>query len=143
MTGGLGESECDGRSLNKPWLTPSGPKKRAVCVKDGGTVKIVRFGDKQLEIKRDDPDRRANFRARHNCDSPGPKTKARYWSCRYWEKSKSASQLDRGEDVSLYGRIVESGDSHKPMSNRTGLGTAPQAGPKLSRRRLVSVRRDQ
>ena len=41
-----------------------------------------------MEIKRDDPDRRKSFRARHNCDNPGPKWKARYWSCRQWRAGK-------------------------------------------------------
>ena len=45
---------------------------------------VVRFGDPNMEIKRDDPNRRKNFRARHNCDNPGPKHKARYWSCFQW-----------------------------------------------------------
>lgn len=71
-------------SLNKPFLTPSGPKKRAVYVQDGGTVKIVRFGDPNMTIKKHDPARRKSFRARHNCDNAGPKTKARYWSCKQW-----------------------------------------------------------
>ena len=48
-------------------------------------VKKVSFGDTTgLSIKRDDPARRRSFRARHNCDNPGPKTKARYWSCYQW-----------------------------------------------------------
>ena len=38
----------------------------------------------EYQVKRDDPGRRANFRARHNCDNPGPKYKARYWSCYQW-----------------------------------------------------------
>jgi hypothetical protein len=52
-----------------------------------------------MEIKRDDPERRKNFRARHQCDSnPGPKWKARYWACRTWEKGKSVSELTGSED---------------------------------------------
>ena len=70
--------------LNKPIRTSGESKKFKVYVKDGDSVKTVRFGDPNMEIKRDDPDRRKNFRARHNCDNPGPKTKARYWSCRQW-----------------------------------------------------------
>ena len=56
------------KALNKPFRTPSGPKKFAVYVKDpkSGNVKIVRFGDPNMEIKRDDPERRKSFRARHN-----------------------------------------------------------------------------
>jgi hypothetical protein len=71
--------------LNKPMRTPGGPKKFSVYVKsDKGNVKKVNFGDPNMEIKRDDPDRRAAYRSRHNCDNPGPKTKANYWSCRNW-----------------------------------------------------------
>ena len=74
-------------TLNKPQRTPGGPKKFMVKVRDPktGNVKTVRFGDPNMEIKRDDPKRRKSFRARHHCDTnPGPKTKARYWSCRQW-----------------------------------------------------------
>ncbi len=74
------------KRLNSPQRTPEGPKKFVVYVRDPetGNVKTVRYGDPNMEIKRDDPKRRASFRARHNCDNPGPKTKARYWSCRQW-----------------------------------------------------------
>ena len=80
-------SEYQGKkvTLNKPFYTPDGPKKSAVYVngpKD--KVVIVRFGDPNMEIKKDDPERRKSFRARHNCDNPGPKWKARYWSCKAW-----------------------------------------------------------
>ena len=61
---------------NKPKKTPNGPKKSAVLAKKGNEVKLVRFGDPNMSIKRDDPARRKSFRARHNCDNPGPKTKA-------------------------------------------------------------------
>jgi hypothetical protein len=80
-------AEYQGRkvTLNKPFRTPSGPKKFAVYTKNGsGNVVIVRFGDPNMEIKRDDPARRRSFRARHKCDTPGPKWKARYWSCKKW-----------------------------------------------------------
>lgn len=80
------EAEYQGRTvtLNKPFRTPDGPKKFSVYVKDGDKVKKVNFGDPNMEIKRDNPERRKSFRARHNCDNPGPKTKARYWSCKNW-----------------------------------------------------------
>jgi hypothetical protein len=71
-------------SLNKPFRTPGGPKKSAVYVKAGSKVKIVRFGDPNMTIKKSNPARRKSFRARHNCANPGPKTKARYWSCKAW-----------------------------------------------------------
>ena len=63
------------------------------CLK--GTEKIIRFGDAKMEIKRDSAKRRKNFRSRHNCASPGPNTKARYWSCKMWEKGKTVSQVTR------------------------------------------------
>ena len=75
---------CKGKKLNVPWRTPGGAKKSAVCVSDGDKTKIVRFGDPNMKIRKNEPGRRSNFRARHNCDNPGPKTKARYWSCRAW-----------------------------------------------------------
>ena len=81
------ESEYQGRKvkLNDPFRTSGGPKKFSVYVKnEKGNVVKVNFGDPNMEIKRDDPDRRRNFRARHNCDNPGPKWKARYWSCYQW-----------------------------------------------------------
>lgn len=72
-------------TLNKPFRTPDGPKKFAVYVKNGsGKVVIVRFGDPNMKIKKSIPERRRSFRARHNCDNPGPKWKARYWSCKAW-----------------------------------------------------------
>ena len=79
-----------GKKLNKPFRTPGGPKKFSVYVKnDKGNIIKVNFGDPNMRIKDNIPGRRKNFRARHNCDSPGPKTKARYWSCRQWSNSKS------------------------------------------------------
>ena len=87
-----------GKTLNKPFRTPSGPKKFSVYVKnDKGNIIKVNFGDPGLSIKRDNPNRRKNFRARHNCDNPGPKTKARYWSCRNWEAGRSVSDNLKGK----------------------------------------------
>ena len=80
-------SEYQGRkvTLNKPFRTPNGPKKFAVYVKnESGNVVIVRFGDPNMKIKKNIPERRKSFRARHNCDNPGPKYKARYWACKSW-----------------------------------------------------------
>lgn len=88
----------EGKTLNKPFRTPGGPKKFSVYVKnEKGNVVKVNFGDPKMEIKRDDPNRRKNFRARHNCDNPGPKTKARYWSCRQWRGGKKVEASDNGE----------------------------------------------
>jgi len=87
-------TEEEGKTLNKPFLTPGGPKKRAVYVKNekGNTIKVS-FGDPNLSIKRDQPERKKSFRARHNCDNPGPKTSARYWSCKYWSNTP-VSKMD-------------------------------------------------
>ena len=85
------------KTLNKPFRTPGGPKKFSVYVKnEKGNVVKVNFGDPNMEIKRDDPARRKSFRARHNCDNPGPKTKARYWSCQQWRAGKrvQGSEID-------------------------------------------------
>jgi hypothetical protein len=81
--------------LNKPFRTPKGPKKFSVYVKnDKGNVVKVNFGDPNMDIKRDDPARRKSFRARHQCDTnPGPKWKARYWSCKFWESGSPVSKL--------------------------------------------------
>ena len=80
-------AEYQGRKvkLGKPFRTPKGPKKFSVYVKnDKGNVVKVNFGDPNMKIKKSDPARRKSFRARHNCDNPGPRWKARYWSCRAW-----------------------------------------------------------
>lgn len=89
-------AEYQGRSvtLNKPFRTQGGPKKFGVYTKnEKGNVVLVRFGDPNMEIKRDDPERRRNFRSRHNCDNPGPKWKARYWSCRQWRGGKKSKPV--------------------------------------------------
>ena len=90
-------NEYQGRkvTLNKPFRTPDGPKKFSVYVKnDKDNIVKVNFGDPNMDIKRDDPQRRKNFRARHQCDTkPGPKWKARYWSCKFWSTPKVSDLL--------------------------------------------------
>jgi predicted RNA-binding Zn-ribbon protein involved in translation (DUF1610 family) len=81
------EAEYHGRKVNlgKPFLTPGGPKKRSVYVKNAkGNVIKVNFGDPNMRIKKSIPARRRSYRARHHCENPGPRTKANYWSCRAW-----------------------------------------------------------
>ena len=51
-----------------------------------------------MSIKRDDPERRSNYRARHNCDNPGPKWKANYWSCKMWSAKPVSQIVGSGED---------------------------------------------
>lgn len=90
------ESELDGKkvTLNKPFRTPQGPKKFAVYVKnDKGNVIVVRFGDPGLSIKTSDPERRKNFRARHNCDMAKDKTTPKYWSCKFWSTDSVTDHL--------------------------------------------------
>lgn len=88
-------SEAEKKTLGKPFRLPSGSNKKfGVYVKnDKGNTVMVKFGDPNMEIKRDDPQRRKNFRARHQCDTNvGPRWKARYWSCRFWS-SKPVSSM--------------------------------------------------
>ena len=70
--------------FNKPKRTPGGPKKSAVLAKKGNQIKLVRFGDPNMTIKKDQPGRRKSFRARHRCDTAKDKFSARYWSCKAW-----------------------------------------------------------
>ena len=81
------EAEYQGKKVELGKVKPGGTKKFYVYVRDPKTknVKKVSFGDTTgLSIKTKDAKRRKAFRDRHNCDNPGPKTKARYWSCRMW-----------------------------------------------------------
>ena len=68
--------------FNKPKRTPNASKKSAVLAKKGSEIKLVRFGDQNMSIKKDQPGRRKNFRARHSCDTAKDKFTARYWSCK-------------------------------------------------------------
>ena len=90
------ESEYQGKKvkLNDPIRTSENPKKKfKVYVKSGDKVKKVMFGDPNLSIKRQSDAKRKSFRARHKCDTARDKTKARYWSCKMWEKSKKVSDI--------------------------------------------------
>lgn len=81
----LDEAEYRGRKvpLGKPMR--GDVKKFKVYVKNpSGNIVKVNFGDPNMKIKKSNPARRRSFRARHNCDNPGPRTSARYWSCRKW-----------------------------------------------------------
>ena len=80
--------------LNKPMKGDT--KKYKVYVKDDAKVKKVEFGDPNMEIKRDNPERRKNFRKRHKCDSDPrakDKTTPKYWSCRFWEGGTTVTEL--------------------------------------------------
>ena len=80
------EAEYQGRKVKLGKPMRGDVKKFKVYVRDPKTknVKKVNFGDPNMKIKKSNPARRRSFRARHNCDNPGPRTKARYWSCRKW-----------------------------------------------------------
>jgi hypothetical protein len=80
------EAEYQGREVKLGKPSQGDVKKFKVYVKNPKTGKIikVKFVQKGMNNKKNNPGKRANFRARHNCDNPGPRTKARYWSCRKW-----------------------------------------------------------
>jgi len=81
----LDEAEYRGRkvSLGKP-MRGDVKKFKVFVRKPNGNVVKVNFGDPNMRIRKSNPARRRSFRARHNCANPGPRTKARYWSCRKW-----------------------------------------------------------
>jgi hypothetical protein len=95
--------------LNKPFRLPSGSKKKfGVYVKnDKGNIVMVKFGDPNMTIKRDNPERRRAYRARHGCDTGklGPKWKANYWSCKMWEAKKSVTDYTKGEEITLEAEV--------------------------------------
>lgn len=97
--------------LDKPFRLPAGStKKFGVYVKDGDRVKKVTFGDPNLEIRRDDPDARRNFRARHSCDTASDKTTPRYWSCRMWEGGTTVSEMTK---VAIEGKILKQDEEER------------------------------
>ena len=116
-------SDAEKKTLNKPFRLPKGSSKKfGVYVKNPktGNVIMVKFGDPNMEIKRDDPERRRSFRARHKCDTAKDKTTPRYWSCKMWSKkpvnksvSSEALEWDDEEIVSEWGwdesMLVEAG----------------------------------
>ena len=122
------ESEHEGKkvTLNKPFRTPDGPKKFAVYVKnDKGNVVKVTFGDPNMEIKRDDPERRKNYRARHNCSDPGPKWKANYWSCKMWAK-KPVSKMTEAKNSFDFSEL-DGPKTKRVVGGVVGLsGTSPE-----------------
>ena len=96
-------------SLNKPRRIKGGNKKFEVFVQDGDKVKRVAFGDPNMEIRRDDPKARANFRSRHSCDTKNDKTTAGYWSCRMWQPNTSVSEMTKN----IEGKILKTDDEQR------------------------------
>jgi hypothetical protein len=85
MEPGLNEAEYQGRKVQLGKPTRGDVKKFKVYVKnDKDNVVKVNFGDPNMRIRKSNPARRRSFRARHRCETPGPRWKARYWSCRKW-----------------------------------------------------------
>jgi hypothetical protein len=90
------EAEYQGRKvkLDQPFSGDSKHKRYVYVKNEKGNIIKLGFGDPNMEIRRDNPDARRSFRARHHCDTdPGPKWKARYWSCRFWS-STPVNKLD-------------------------------------------------
>lgn len=118
------ESEQKKVKLNK--IMRGDVKKYKVYVKnDKGNVVKVNFGDPNMEIKRDDPDRRRNFRARHNCDNPGPRWKARYWACKTWSAKPVSAMLK--EDV----ETLDEEKKNKPKDPKRWAACIEQAKQKF------------
>ena len=82
----IDEAKYQGHEVSLGKKMAGDVKKYKVYVKDPktGNIKKVNFGDPNMRIKKSNPARRKSFRARHHCENPGPRTKARYWSCRNW-----------------------------------------------------------
>jgi len=98
-------------TLNKPFRLPSGSSKKfGVYVKDGDKTKKVTFGSPDMEIRRDDPDARRNFRARHNCDTATDKTSARYWSCRFWQEDITVSEMTK---ANIEGKVLKTDEEQR------------------------------
>jgi hypothetical protein len=97
-------------SLNKPRRIQGGNKKFEVFVQDGDKVTRVTFGDPNMEIRRDNPKARANFRSRHSCDTASDKTSARYWSCRMWEADTSVNEMTK---LDIEGKILKVDDEQR------------------------------
>ena len=119
-------SEAEKKTLNKPFRLKGGKKKFGVYVKNPktGNAIMVKFGDPNMEIKRDDPARRRNFRARHKCDTAKDKTTPRYWSCKFWSKKPVSSMAsedvlawDDEEQFSEWGWDDESFAQHQDFLN--------------------------
>jgi hypothetical protein len=107
----LAEKKKGKAPLNKPFRLPSGSKKKfGVYVKnDKGNIVMVKFGDPNMSIKRDNPERRKAYRARHGCDNPGPKYKANYWSCKMWSAKPVSKITGSEEEITLEAEVQAKG----------------------------------
>lgn len=120
----LHEEEKKKVKLNK--IMRGDVKKYKVYVKnDKGNVVKVNFGDPNMEIKRDDPARRKNFRARHRCETPGPRWKARYWACKTWSSKPVSAMLKEDAET------LEEGKKNKPKDPKKWSSCIAQAKQKF------------
>lgn len=118
------EEEGQRVKLNK--IMRGDVKKYKVFVRnDKGNVVKVNFGDPNMEIKRDDPNRRRNFRARHNCDNPGPRWKARYWACKTWSSTPVSAMLKEEFE------ILDEAKKNKPKDPKKWSSCIAQAKKKF------------
>ena len=127
------------KPLNKPFRTKGGKKKFGVYVRNSkGNVIRVNFGDPNMEIKRDDPERRKNFRERHNCADKKDKTKAGYWSCKMWEKGKSVTDYLKEECKNPIMNLLLEKDRKKitksQMKRRDEIADEIQSDPDFNKR---------
>jgi len=139
-------------TLDKPFRLPEGSgKKFGVYVKSGDGVKKVTFGDPNMEIRRDDPEARSNFRARHSCDTATDKTSARYWSCRMWEAGTSVSEMTKvkvecqilkqdDEERLVYGWAYVSTEKGEISLDHSGEFVRPEQIAKAATNFMLSMR---
>jgi hypothetical protein len=125
--------------LNKPFRLPSGSKKKfGVYVKnDKGNIVMVKFGDPNMSIKRDNPERRKAYRSRHGCDNPGPKYKANYWSCKMWSAKPVSKITGSEEEVTLEAEVQAKGKGlwYNIQQKKKRMGKNYRPAPKGSKDR--------
>jgi len=125
--------------LNKPFRLPSGSKKKfGVYVKnDKGNIVKVTFGDPNMSIKRDNPERRKAYRSRHGCDNPGPKYKANYWSCKMWSAKPVSKITASEEEITLEAEVQAKGKGlwYNIQQKKKRMGKNYRPAPKGSKDR--------
>jgi len=127
-----GEYQGDTVELNQP--KPGDVKKYKVYVKnDKGNVVKVNFGDKNMEIRRDNPEAKKSFRARHKCSEKKDKTTAGYWSCKMWSNKKVSDIVSEDlQESEKNSKFVESKLMKKLILNRLHETTEPIVKPKVA-----------
>jgi len=135
----LAEKKKGKAPLNKPFRLPSGSKKKfGVYVKnDKGNIVMVKFGDPNMSIKRDNPARRKAYRSRHGCDNPGPKYKANYWSCKMWSAKPVSKITGSEEEITLEAEIQAKGKGlwHNIQQKKKRMGKNYRPAPEGSKDR--------